>query len=70
MKVVLDGKMWREIPVDSSLPQGTVLGPLLFLFHINDLPTSVNLESACLQTIAYYIGKHRHSMAIFCYRMT
>ena len=29
-----------------------------------------NLKSACLQTIAYYTGKYRHSITIFCSRMT
>ena len=52
-QVIVNGKSSPSSVVKSGVPQGTVLGPLLFLIYINDLPSCVQSQVRLFADDAY-----------------
>ena len=58
-KVLVNGSTssWKEIK--AGVPQGTVLGPLLFLLYINDLPDNLDNPSRLFADDTSLLKVHR-----------
>ena len=69
--VSINNKVSRSEPINFGVPQGSILGPLMFLIFINDLPlvlentfTSTDLYTD--DTTVYAIQKEIFKTHFFC----
>ena len=69
--VVVNGMISKPLSVTSGVPQGSILGPLLFLIYIDDITNITLSEGAKIilyADISFYTVPFRHHKTMICYK--
>ena len=60
-RVVVNGHNSNLVQVQSGVPQGTVLGPLMFLLYINDIKYGISSHLKLFAHDLHIISNHQYS---------
>ena len=66
--VHIDSQSSEELAITSGVPQGSILGPLLFIVYINDLPRCVkhcSVNTYADDTVLYLAGPTVHNLTFY-----
>ena len=63
--MVLNGNSSQEYPLNAGVPQGSILGPTLFLLYINDLPDDVTCNTAIYADDSTLYSKYDEASALW-----
>ncbi|KAG8305220.1 hypothetical protein J6590_108272 [Homalodisca vitripennis] len=61
-RVCIGSKLSETVDINCGVPQGSVLGPFLFLVHINDLPVNVNCNSVVFADDSTFFCRNKLEM--------